>query len=77
MKDKITREEYYQVCGLLALAKRHADAMGDITSALRGLLAEDDPTGWVSDAVFGAVDDYSADDLLKKMKIEVADGPQG
>lgn len=72
----ITRAQYYQVCGLMLLAQRHAKAMDDITAALREVLSEDDPSGWVSDAVFGSIDDYDPDALLKKMKIQVGDGAE-
>lgn len=67
----ITRTQYHQLCGLLVLGQRHDRAMDDIQDAIAEIIGDAD---WASDAVRGGVDGYNADDLLRRLKIEVADG---
>lgn len=68
MKTEITRSEYVQLAGLLALAKRHDQSMGDIEAAVADTLGDKE---WASDAVRGGVADYDADALLRRIGVSV------
>lgn len=74
MKTKITKAEYLQIVGLLALAKTHNKALQEIDNAVAGILGAEDEGGGgrpyyghVSDEVYD--DEASATALLKRCKI--------
>jgi hypothetical protein len=70
----ITRPEYLQLIGLLALAQRHNAMLNEIAEAIRAITDERDRDGApnYSGHSFDAVwSDYSADDLLRKLDISV------
>jgi hypothetical protein len=70
VKTQITKAEYYQVVGLLVLARKHDEVMRDIAESVRAIVGEDDDMGHAYDACWDTSID--ADDLLRKLKIEVA-----
>lgn len=67
-KTKITRSEYLQLVGLLTLAKENNKRQADIIAAVIAITGETDDMGHGNDAVYS---DYSADELLGKLKISV------
>lgn len=75
MKESITREEYWQLVGLLALARNFESKMKDIERATAELLGAEPESenstyyGHVSDAVYG---ERGPDDLLRLLKIGVS-----
>jgi hypothetical protein len=71
MKTKITKKEYLQIVGLLALADKYMKIIGDIINELREIVGEKEEWGHCGDAV---IDDRlrNADSLLKKLKIKRA-----
>lgn len=78
----ITQSERLQVVGLLALAEHHTRQLRDIESAVLGIVQETDHHGelyevWggghVNDAIGGSYPGGSADDLLKRIGLTVAD----
>lgn len=73
MKKKITRAEYLQLIGLLALAENYSRRMIEVQKSVAELLQineESSEHGHVSDVIW---DDGSrdADLVLRKLKIEV------
>lgn len=81
-KTQITREEYYQLCGLFSLANQHNRAIEVIERAAAALVGEPPDEhfsgyyGLVSHHLIGFKDGSTADALLRALKIEVetADG---
>ena len=74
----ITEEEYWQIVGLLALAKQCNDRMDDIEASIRFVLrlqkADEKQSGvgdpqHIGDAVYSR---YSPDELLEKLGIKRA-----
>ena len=73
MKSELSRAEYLQIVGLLALADRHARMLTEIRQSvgdLLGISEGDAEDGHISDAVW---DDNSrdADLMLRKLKVTV------
>jgi hypothetical protein len=71
-RKTVTRSEYLQVEGLLALARNHSRHLADIERALAELL-DDSGIGHVTDAIYDG-DGRSATDLLDRMEIDVEQG---
>lgn len=69
-KRTLTRGEYHQLCGLLVLAQRNDRAQGEIEAAVAALIGDRE---WASDAVRGGVGDYDADDVLRRIGIEISE----
>ena len=69
-RARISREDYYKLIGLLALATEHNRALGVIEGAAYEITKETQEYGHTSDAV---AQSYTADELLRKLGIEVAD----
>jgi hypothetical protein len=76
-RDSITKEEYLQVVGLLALAKHHNSMLRDIERAALNILQEIDHDGkphevwgggYVSDAIGG---EHDAATLLDRIGLKV------
>ena len=69
---KITKDEYFQVIGLLAAAHYHNSVIDDHRKMLMKLLGEEDEyeMGYCCDAVHGV---YTADELLEQLVIDVAE----
>jgi hypothetical protein len=68
MKKQISKNEYYQLTGLLYLAKTYNRKLVDIGEACQELTGEVDEMGHTMDAIYS---DYSADDLLERLHISV------
>jgi hypothetical protein len=69
MMKKITKDDYLKLAGLLSLAPRHNQALVDIEAAVCSITGDEPNSGSHSgDAVYN---DYTADELLKKLEIEV------
>lgn len=66
----ITREQYYQLLGLVLIAKQHNDALEGVTKAVRSITQETDEYGHSSDVLYS---DYGVDGLLERLKITVED----
>jgi len=71
MKTKITKKEYLQIVGLLALAEKHMNATEDIEEALREIVGEKEKYGHCGDAVIDK-ELRNANSLLKKLNIKCA-----
>lgn len=69
-KESISTPEYYQVMGLLMLAKQHVASLADIEKALRSITGDVTEHGHCGDACYG---DYTADHLLDLLDIRVGD----
>ena len=70
----ITRAKYYQLLGLEAIARRHLAAMKEIEAAATRITEPDEKDfggSLTSDYLWGSRD---LTELLKLLKIEVADG---
>jgi hypothetical protein len=65
-KERLTKQEYLQLIGLLVLGKKHMDTLQDIIKAI-GEVTGDGPDGHCADAVYS---NYDADLLLEKLDIE-------
>lgn len=74
-KTEISRDEYLQLWGLLALAKHHEEALTEIERAACAITGEEIQMGHTSDHVYGASGDWSADRLLEVLGITVAATP--
>lgn len=75
-KDALTRAEYLQFLGLVAMARQHTRKVNDIRDAMYELLGtsdEDDKRGWISDLIW-APDQTSAEMALKGLEITVEGG---
>lgn len=70
---RISREDYYKLIGLLTLAAEHNRALDVIRRAAVEITKErgDPELGYTADATIGAP--CTADDLLGRLGIEVAD----
>ena len=68
-KTKITEMERMQIMGLLLLAKDHNEKLAEIHNAVLSITEDADDIGHCSDAVYS---DFSADELLRKLKITVS-----
>lgn len=82
MTRQITREQYLQVLGLLALAKHEIEVLKRIALSLEsvfGVTDADRNTSGIGDPQHiddAAYSDYSAEELLQKLGVSVADaGP--
>lgn len=75
VRDAITREDFYKIHGLMALANEHVRELQVIERALAGLVGEEGDGsnyfGYVSDEVWTA--SGSATDILRAYKLEVED----
>lgn len=71
MKTKVTKKEYLQIVGLLALSEKHSKIINDIEEELRDIVGETEVWGHCGDAIW---DDNlrNADSLLEKLKIKRA-----
>ena len=69
-RARISREDYYKLIGLLALATEHNRALGVIEGAAYEITKETQEYGHTSDAV---AQSYTADELLRKLGIEEPD----
>lgn len=76
MISTITKEQYWQLTGLLALAATHLSKLEDIEASIRSVLCvepDDEEVsgvgspGHISDAIFSG---YSVQELLGKLGIE-------
>ena len=71
----ISKSDYYKTIGLLTLAKSHHDKLLDIEDSLCEILDEEkDSSGYsghIGDSIWS--EQYSADELLKKLEIKVED----
>lgn len=70
-KTTITRAEYLQLVGLMALAERHNEKLKDIAVCALDLTGESDDMGHTYDAVYSG--EYDADGLLQRLGITVED----
>lgn len=66
----ISRSEYFQLIGLLTLAKKHNETLKDIERAALAITKEVDDLGHTADAVYG---NRSPDELLALLDITVRD----
>ena len=69
---QITQNQYYQLVGLLTLSKRYNAKLNDIMAAAAEITGDEVNGGHTMDAVFN---DYTADELLHKLDIEVSPTP--
>ena len=69
-KKSISRQEYYQIIGLLLIAQRKIHEAFEIEKMLREIIGQEGDKWHVSDAIHN---DYTAEELLGKMKISVKD----
>ncbi len=69
MKTKVSKKEYLQIVGLLALADKHMNMVDDIQNALREIVGEKEEWGHCGDAVIDSTL-RNADSLLKKLNIK-------
>jgi hypothetical protein len=72
---KASESEFWQIVGLLALAKKANEQLKYIEEAIGDTLGIDTEeilgnSGYISDAIYGE-NNYNAHDLLKKMDIEL------
>lgn len=65
---KITNNQYLQIVGLLTLSRENLKVVENITKILKVITGEKEDWGHCSDAIY---EDYTADELLKKLGIEV------
>lgn len=77
-KTELTKEEYFQLIGLLHLAKVQWDKLTDIEEAVAvtvGMHINDiGDHGHVSDAIWSGDDGWrSAGELMKKLKIQLTE----
>lgn len=68
-KSSITRQEYYQLMGLLLVARRIGQQQDDVFAEIIG---EEGRDGNAGDATIGR-DDFNADTFLKRLEIAVED----
>lgn len=77
-RDTISRNEFYQLAGLLALAERHEKALKDLERAALAIVQEVDHKGDVidvwggghtGDSIYGGAN--TAEGLLKVLGIEI------
>lgn len=71
-KDTITRQEYHQLVGLLALAEKHIQKVEDIHDVARDITGEDDDFGFTGEAIYEP-SRRDADGLLGRLGVEVED----
>jgi hypothetical protein len=71
MKTEITKEEYLQLVGLLTLARQHKKMVDEIEEAMKQVIGEEADYGHCGDAIWENDGTYTANDLLKKLKIKV------
>lgn len=83
-RDTITRSEFYQLAGLLALAERHEKALKELEAAALAITQEVDHKGepietWggghTGDAIYGGT--HTAEGLLKLLCIKIQEEPDG
>lgn len=67
-KEKITRNEYTQVVGLMHMANQHNKKMNEYIEAIKELLKDEDGE-WIWEHV---LEDGEVDKMLEKMQIKVA-----
>jgi hypothetical protein len=68
MKTKVSKAQYLQLVGVLALAEMYHAKLRDLHDAARAITEEQDNCGHTNDAVYS---DFDADALLRKLKITV------
>lgn len=67
----ITRNEYLQLVGLIALAQRHNQALRELDEAARAITHEE-RDGHTSDTIYDSFSlGVDVDDLLRRLKIAV------
>lgn len=64
----ISRSQYQQLLGLLALVQQHNQALNEIKQALISLLGPEEDTDWIGEAVYGEADEQR---LLQRLSITV------
>jgi hypothetical protein len=73
MKSTITKNEYYQLIGLLKLGQSYNAKCLDIEKAMSEIVGEKEKFGGhCGDAIYS---NYSVDELLDKLNLKVS-GPQ-
>ena len=68
-KESISKVEYFQLVGLLELARRGNEKQLDIMKAVISITGERDDMGFSADAVYS---DIGADELLERLNITVS-----
>jgi hypothetical protein len=70
-KERISRNEYLQLVGLLTVSRRHVRLIQEIAAAIGEVVGDpnDNEGGWIGDAVWDANPDV--DQMLERMKITV------
>jgi hypothetical protein len=71
MKTEITQEEYWQLVGLLTLARQHKQMVDEIEKAMRKITGEKDVYGHCGDAIWENDGVSTAVDLLERLNIKV------
>ena len=72
-KKFITKDEYYQIIGLLTLGRNFRDKIVDVEKSLGELIEVEEDNGYyghVSDAIY---ENYSVNHLLKLLEIGTVD----
>ena len=69
MKTSLTKAEYWQLIGLLALAEHHCSVLNDITQSVTTLLGTED-NEYVLDIVWSG-NDIGANAFLKRVGVTV------
>jgi hypothetical protein len=79
MQERITEGEYYQLLGLLTLARGHVSAVDAIERSMLAITGEDGAigAGHTGDTIYGRTGDVRAevDDLLRRLDIIVKADP--
>jgi hypothetical protein len=70
-RSTISRSEYFQLIGLLVLAKRYNAMLTELVVAARAITGETDEMGHTADGVYC---DYTADAIMEKLGIQI-EGP--
>jgi len=73
-KTKISKDQYYQLVGVLKLAEKYNGLLKDLVSTAAMIVGEcgdDGYYGHVSDAIYSGNDECNAEDLLSKLAIVV------
>lgn len=70
-KTTISKEEYFALTGLLALARQNKKLVDECEKAMVNITGEDNEYGSLSGDVIWENDLSTVDDLLKRLKIKV------
>ena len=71
MRKAITKNEYLQLIGLMTIARQYYKKQADCEQAMADIFESDETYGHWTDAIW---DGATVDNLLKRMKVEVAGG---